>query len=131
MGVRALVRDAEGRVLLVRHSYAPGWYMPGGGVERGETILTALRRELDEEAGVLLTGTPRFVGMFANFREFKSDHVAFYVVEAGQYERVPRRSFEIAEYGFFAFDALPDETTTATRARLAEMASGAPAPEMW
>src|SRR6187200_446523 len=37
LGVRALVRDENGRILLIRHSYAPGWLLPGGGVERGET----------------------------------------------------------------------------------------------
>jgi 8-oxo-dGTP pyrophosphatase MutT (NUDIX family) len=131
VGVRGLVRDEAGRVLLVRHSYAAGWYFPGGGVERGETTLTALTRELDEEAGVILTGTPRFVGLYANFREFKSDHVAFYVIEAGQYELVERSSFEIAEYRFFALDALPDETTRATRARLVELEQDAPSPELW
>lgn len=131
LGVRGLVRDEEGRILLVRHSYVAGWYFPGGGVERGETTLTALTRELDEEAGVILTGVPRFVGLYANFREFKSDHVAFYVIEAGQYELEERRSFEIAEYGFFGLDALPDEITRATRARLVELEQDAPSPEFW
>ncbi|MDO8288668.1 MAG: NUDIX domain-containing protein [Parvibaculum sp.] len=132
VGVRALVRDGEGRVLLVRHSYIPGWYMPGGGVERGETARHALRRELDEEAGIMLNDeSPRLIGLYANFREFKSDHVALYLVEAHQYQRVARTSFEISEHGFFALDALPDEISPATRARLTEIAQGLPAPDMW
>ena len=34
LGVRAAAFDEGGRVFLVRHSYVPGWHMPGGGVER-------------------------------------------------------------------------------------------------
>tara|TARA_R110000824_G_scaffold390760_7_gene587702 strand:+ start:5803 stop:6282 length:480 start_codon:yes stop_codon:yes gene_type:complete len=131
MGVRGLVRDAQGRVLLVRHSYIAGWYLPGGGVERGETSLTSLKRELDEEAGVIVTGEVAMIGLLANFREFKSDHVALYLVEAGQYRSEPRTSFEIAEYGWFAVDALPDGISAATRARIVEVTEGRPAPEMW
>lgn len=133
VGVRGLVRDEAGRVLLVRHSYVDGWYMPGGGVERGETTLTSIRRELDEEVGVILKTDvrPTLVGLFANFLEFKSDHVALYAIEPEQYELVPRTSFEIAEYGFYALDALPEGTTRGTRARLREMAEGSMLPELW
>lgn len=130
-GVRGLVRDERGHVLLVRHSYVDGWYLPGGGVERMETVITALTRELDEEAGILLRARPKLLGLYANFREFKSDHVALYLVEPGTYDRVPRESFEIAEYDFFAPDALPEGTTPGTRARIRELMEGLDAPDLW
>ena len=49
LGVRAVVLDGENRVFLVRHTYVPGWSLPGGGVEVGETFVTSLARELEEE----------------------------------------------------------------------------------
>jgi 8-oxo-dGTP pyrophosphatase MutT (NUDIX family) len=133
VGVRGLVLDEAGRVLLVRHSYVDGWYMPGGGVERGETTLTSIRRELDEEVGVMLKPDmrPRLFGLYANFLEFKSDHVALFVVEPGQYELEPRTSFEIAEYGFYPFDALPEGITRGTAARLKEFRLGLPPTDLW
>ena len=131
LGVRALVQDEVGRVLLVRHSYTPGWYFPGGGVSSGETTLDGIRRELDEEAGILLKDAPSLIGLYANFREFRSDHVAFYLVKAGQYDRVERKSMEIAEYDFFAIDELPEGVTPSTRARLEEFQQDLPPPALW
>lgn len=54
-GCRVLALDAEGRVLLVRHSYgANHWMLPGGGLKRGEDAVAGARRELVEETGCAL-----------------------------------------------------------------------------
>ena len=56
-GVAVLLRDGDGRFLLVRHSYGPqGWAMPGGGLNRGEDPAEAARREMREELGCELDG---------------------------------------------------------------------------
>jgi len=121
LGVRALVVDGHGHVLLIRHTYAPGWFMPGGGVGRQETLHAAVARELYEEAGIRVTGEIELIGAYANFLQLKSDHVLVYAVpeweDAGP---APHMGIEIAEAGFFPLDALPEDTTPGTRRRLAE-----------
>lgn len=132
LGVRGAAIDGAGRVCLVRHTYAPGWHLPGGGVEPGETALEALRREMAEEAGLALgTGVPRLHGVFFNRRVSRRDHVLVFVVEdfLPAHPKIPDR--EIAEARFVALDALPDGTTPATRARLAEIATGGRPPPDW
>jgi len=131
LGVRAVVINAEGEILLLRHTYAPGWQLPGGGVEVGETAEFALARELREEAAITPLGTPRLHGLFLNLNLARRDHVAVYVVEkfsAGQ-AVVPNR--EIAELGFFQPGALPADTTPATRRRINEVLHGVAPSALW
>ena len=64
--VGALVRNAEGRVFVQRRSpqrrYLPnGWDVLGGHVESGESLLEALVREITEESGWRLKGTPELI----------------------------------------------------------------------
>ncbi|PRX92270.1 NUDIX domain-containing protein [Allonocardiopsis opalescens] len=47
----ALLLDGAGRLLVVRPSYRPGWGLPGGVIEAGESPLGAVRRECAEELG--------------------------------------------------------------------------------
>src|ERR1700756_3867643 len=76
LGVRAVVLDRESRVFLVLHSYVAGWHLPGGGVEVGESIVDALRRELKEEGRIELIGEPELHGVFFNSHVSIGDHAA-------------------------------------------------------
>ncbi|MFB2550619.1 NUDIX domain-containing protein [Ensifer soli] len=130
LGVRAACFDAEGRVFLVRHGYVPGWHMPGGGVERGETARAALEKELREEGNLVLGDEPRLLQVYFNRLTSPRDHVIFYRCD-GVRQTAPRPpDREIAEAGFFPLDALPEGVTPATRRRLAELA-GAPVSDVW
>lgn len=130
LGVRGLATDAEGRVLLVRHTYRPGWFLPGGGVESGETAVEAATREMMEEGGVEATAPPRLIGFYANHASFKNDHVALYAFEAWRPCAFTAHQ-EIAERGFFPRDALPEGVTEGTRRRLAEAFEGRPPSPHW
>jgi ADP-ribose pyrophosphatase YjhB (NUDIX family) len=121
LGAQGAVIDAEERVLLVRHSYRPGWFFPGGGVEWGETLEVALARELKEEVGVTLTEPAELHGVFANFANFPGDHIALFVVRHWQRREGYFQRGEIAEACMFARGELPEGTDPGTRARLAEI----------
>ena len=131
VGVRGLVLDGDSRVYLVRHAYAQGWHLPGGGVEAGETLHDALARELAEEAHIELTGPPRLHGIYFQDLYSSRDHIAIFVVREFRQSSLPAPNREIAEGGFFPIDALPADTTRGTRARLAEVMNGAPVPARW
>jgi 8-oxo-dGTP pyrophosphatase MutT (NUDIX family) len=131
MGVQGVVLDSEQRVLLVRHGYRPGWHFPGGGVEKGESVRTALARELHEEVGVTLPSPAQFFGIYTHFDTFPGDHIALFVVRNWLRPHVPASNAEIREQQFFRSNALPDTTTEPTRRRLAEVLSGSPPSEDW
>ena len=131
LGAQGVVLRPDNTVLLIRHAYRPGWHFPGGGVEKSETVRAALTRELHEEAGVTVTGDPELFGLYAHHPVFPGDHIALFVVRTWSQSQVPAPNHEIAEQGFFAFDAVPEGTHASTRARLAEVLHNAPRAEVW
>jgi len=131
LGVRAIVINSEGHVFLVKHSYVNGWHLPGGGVEPGETLVSALERELAEEGNIAITARPPLHGMFFNAHVSRRDHVALFVVRDFRQPSAPMPNHEIVAAGFFAIEALPNDTTAGTRARIAEVMLGAPPSERW
>ncbi|WP_331750002.1 NUDIX hydrolase (plasmid) [Streptomyces sp. NBC_01707] len=48
----AVIRDADGRVLLVRPSYRDHWEIPGGALDPGEDVRQTCQREVKEELGL-------------------------------------------------------------------------------
>ncbi|AWN44063.1 NUDIX domain-containing protein [Methylobacterium durans] len=133
LGVRGVAIDPSGRVCLVRHTYVAGWHLPGGGVEPGETALDAMTREFREEAEIRPDpATPlRLHGFYRNTAAAGRDHVALYVAPVFTVERAKAPDREIAACAFFPLDALPEDATRATRARLDEIRNGTPPDALW
>lgn len=131
LGVRGIVFNKNAEVLLVRHTYVEGWHLPGGGVERGETMRDAMQKELREEANVQVLGEPRLFAIYRNILTSRFDHVAVFVIEDWSGEGAREANFEIAETGFFPLSDLPAETTDPTVARLLEYSNAQPVRDHW
>jgi ADP-ribose pyrophosphatase YjhB (NUDIX family) len=131
LGAQGVVIGQDDSILLVRHTYRPGWHFPGGGIEWRETAETALGRELQEEAGVIVKGCPQLHGLFANFAWLPSDHIALFVIREWERPQVPPPNREIVESRFFPRDGLPPDVKPAVVRRLNEIFSGAPIVPYW
>lgn len=125
IGVRVMLIQ-NGQVLLVRQTYMPGWFMPGGGVKRGETLEQAIRREAREEIGAQM-GQLTLLGAYTHFGEQKSDHNVLFSCTDFTYNG--KQDTEIAEVRFFSLDDLPDGLLPGHRRRLEEYKMGLDMPQ--
>ena len=122
IGVRAiLVRDDE--VLLVKHTYQDEWYIPGGGVKRGETLEQAVRREVREETGSTVNTMDLF-GVYTGYFDFMSNHTIVFV--STDFTPGAFRSLEIEEAVFFPIHNLPEPMSPGSRRRIEEYLAGGP-----
>ncbi|WP_250157333.1 NUDIX domain-containing protein [Tianweitania aestuarii] len=131
-GARAMIWDKRaGTVFLIRHTYVPGWQLPGGGVEAGETALEALGREIVEECNIAIKGRPQLKSIHFNRQASRRDHIAIYLVTDFTVLGPRPGDHEIAEARFFPVTDLPEDTTPATRRRIVEIISGIAPHEDW
>lgn len=120
IGAKGLI-VRRGRVLLVEERRPDGsafWTLPGGGVERGESLLEGLRRELDEELACAVS-----VGGIETVCRYQHESLpateTVYAVFRCDLRSLPTptRSEGIVKYGWFPPVALP-RTTLAPFARV-------------
>ena len=116
LGVRIILLR-ESSVLLVRQTYMDGWFLPGGGLKKGETFEQAARREALEEVGAEIKDLS-LVGAYSNFTEWKSDHNIVFVSTG--FTLSGRHDNEVAEMDFFPLDSLPPDLWPGHRLRLEE-----------
>jgi 8-oxo-dGTP pyrophosphatase MutT (NUDIX family) len=122
LGASALATVPDGRVILVKHTYRSGWYLPGGGVMKGETAEAAAMRELAEETGLLRAGPPALFGFYLRRNGAHSDYIALYRVADAMIEFRPNA--EIAEVVLADPHTPPADTSAGTLRRLAEFVTG-------
>lgn len=131
LGVRVAMIDGD-RVFLIRQTYMPGWQLPGGGVEPGETAEFSAGRELFEETGYRPVGPMTLFGLYHNVNSTTNrDHVALYLCREFEKAHDFAPNTEIAEAGWFSFDALPEQTTPGTHRRIDESFRDAPQSANW
>jgi len=119
----------EDQVLLVKHTYTPGWSTIGGGVDPGESGLQALKRELMEEVGVQLFGEPSLLGFYHRPHKKRDDYVVVYVCK--HFEKKDTSSPEIAEVQWFSLSDLPQDIAPGTKRRIEEYLGHRPLSDVW
>ena len=128
-GVAALARNAQGQILLVKHTYQPGWMLPGGGVRRAEPPVEAILRELREEVGMTRASEPDLFALYTRKAGWATNMVALYRLD--DVGIAFRRNFEIVDARFFDPHQLPVATTPPTARRIREMLGEEPRRPFW
>lgn len=113
-GTSVLVRNEAGLLLLVERTDIPGWGLPGGLMEPGESFEDTGRREVEEEVGLRIeemTLLNVFSGPECYFRYDHGDEVfnvtAAYTTTTRQLPRVQPQEIRRAVY--FSVDELPED----------------------
>src|SRR5580658_11351326 len=109
-GIAAAARTDDGRWVLIRRGDTGTWALPGGTLEWGETLREALRREMEEEAGISGVVPGRLVGVFSAPHRDPRFHGVTVVVECQVQMPTtkPKNPVEILEVGLFGDAEMPE-----------------------
>lgn len=122
----AVVTDARGRVLLLRHRFRPGsgWGIPGGFIHPREQPEDALRRELREEIGLEIAAV-RLAGI-RTLQKYRQVEIIFHChpLEQNLAGEFSPRNFEISRAEWFALGSLPEGLSDDQRELIARALNG-------
>lgn len=119
LGVRVLIVH-DHKVLLLRHTYRPKYYMPGGGIKSDENLVESAEREVFEETGLLVRDL-RLLGVYRDFHEHKANTTVVYVTEnIVNPSDLKADEREIQEVAWFGVDNLPKDASVGTEKRIRE-----------
>lgn len=126
-GVRAIIFHHQ-KILLVRHRYNDLWVLPGGKIDRKMTPEQTVIKELLEEVTITVKEIDYLLGTYQNNSGGKNDQVSVFVIGEWfynhEYKQGVLNKLEIKEQAWFTIDALPEETSKATKDRIYEFIQG-------
>ena len=128
VGAHSIVRDDEGRILLIQRSDDRTWALPGGTMELGETLRECAIREVREEAGLIASGVTPF-GLYTRARDLSPNvyghtyqPIALMCRVDGFSGEIARVTDESVDAGWFAPGEFPEGTGTLVRRGLRDLA---------
>lgn len=99
---------ADGRIVLVRRVDNDRWTIPGGMLDWGEDVATAVRRELEEESGLQLQSIERLLGVYSSpERDPRTHAVSITVVALVSGEPQIHDRLEVSEIHAFTREEIP------------------------
>lgn len=129
LGARAIIINDKDEVLLVRHTYDPYWYIPGGGVKKGESTKAAVLRELKEEVGITVHEDPILFGIYHHLYKQVNDYPVVYIIK--KFSQIETSCPEIEEAAWFDYRQPPDMISSGSMRRLTEYFTNQTHSEQW
>jgi ADP-ribose pyrophosphatase YjhB (NUDIX family) len=116
VGVKVLLKNEEGKYLLVRRNpqkypeVGPKWDIVGGRIDPGSPLLENLAREVKEETGLELVGSPRVVGAQDIFNPKFPDRHVVRISYIGEAKGAPMIDEESLEWKWFTKEEIQSLT---------------------
>ena len=105
--VDVIIEMPEGIVLIKRKNFPPGWALPGGFVDYGESLEVAAVREAKEETGLDVTELKQFHTYSAPDRDPRQHTIS--TVFTGKGQGILKADDDAADAGIFTEDNLPED----------------------
>lgn len=122
VGVRVLVFNSKGEVLLVKHTYRGSYFLPGGRVDKGESLEDCARREVFEETNIKIDQLG-IHGIYRKFIDYKHDNlIVFSTSDVENEDEILADDIEILEAKWFSLDNLPTDIHAGMLRRIQEYA---------